>query len=83
MSPDVPATLGGAARAAQRILAAAGIEDAGRDARLILAAATGGTTADIIAHPERALSDAVRVRVAEMLERRSAHEPVSRILGER
>lgn len=83
MSPDVPATLGEAARAAQRSLAAVGVEDAGRDARLLVAAASGYTTADIIAHPERPLSDAVRARLAGMLERRSAFEPVSRILGER
>lgn len=83
MSPDVPATLGEAARAAQRSLAAVGVENAGRDARLLVAAASGCTTADIIAHPERPLSDAVRERLEGMLGRRCAAEPVSRILGER
>lgn len=83
MSPDVPATLGEAARAAQRSLAAVGVENAGRDARLLVAAASGYTTADIIAHPERPLSDAVRALLQGMLERRCAAEPVSRILGER
>ncbi len=83
MSPDVPATLGGAAHAAQRILAAAGIEEAGRDARLLVAAATGWATADIISHPERAVAATARARLAAMLARRAAHEPVSRILGER
>ncbi|MFN3624635.1 MAG: peptide chain release factor N(5)-glutamine methyltransferase [Hyphomicrobium sp.] len=83
MAADVPGTLGEAARAAQRTLAAAGIEDAGRDARLLLAAASGCTSADIIAHPERALSETERARLAGMLDRREAHEPVSRILGER
>lgn len=81
--PDVPATLGEAARAAQQALAAAGIEDAGRDARLLLAAAVGCPTAEIIAHPERLLSADVRARLASMLVRRRAHEPVSRILGVR
>lgn len=80
---DVPATLGEAARAAQRALADAGIEDPGRDARLLIAAACGCSTADIIAYPERALSDETRMRLAAMLARRSKHEPVSRILGER
>ena len=80
---DVPATLGEAARAAQRALADAGIDDAGRDARLLVAAACGCATADIIAYPERSLSDETRVRLAAMLARRSKHEPVSRILGER
>jgi release factor glutamine methyltransferase len=77
------ATLGGAARAAQQSLAAAGIDGAGRDARLLVAAASGCTTADIIAYPERPLSDAVLLRLEETVKRRAAHEPVSRILGER
>jgi len=83
MLPDGPATLGGAAREAQRTLSAAGIEDAGRDARLLLAAAAKCSTGDIIAHPEREVPAEVRVRLGEMLARRKAHEPVSRILGVR
>lgn len=83
MSPEVPATLGEAALAAQRVLVAAGIEDAGRDARLLLAAAAGCGTGEIIAHPERRLADEVRERLAAMLVRRAAHEPASRILGVR
>lgn len=83
MAPDVPAKLGEAARAAQQTLVACGIDDAGRDARLLVAAAVGGTTADIIAHPERTLSTDAQARLAAMLARRCAHEPVSRILGER
>ncbi len=77
------ATLGAAARAGQRDLASAGIEDAGRDARLLLVAAAGCSTADIIAHPERPLPEEARERFAAMLGRRRGHEPVSRILGER
>lgn len=83
MPPDVPATLGEAARAAQRTLAAAGIEEAGRDARLLLAAASRCSSTDIIAHPERPLSNEARSRLAAMLRQREAREPVSRILGER
>lgn len=89
MAPEPPTeheafgTLGEAARAGQRDLAIAGIEDAGRDARLLLVAATGCSTADIIAHPERPLPEEARERFAAMLVRRAAHEPVSRILGER
>ena len=57
MGPDVPEiSLGEAARAGQQALKDAGIEGAGRDARLLVAAAAGCTTADIIAHPERMLS---------------------------
>ena len=88
MSPEVPGilgpvTLGEAMRTAQRTLAAAGVEDAGRDARLLVAAAAGCTTADIIAYPERVLSANVRTRIADMVARRSKREPVSRILGSR
>ena len=76
-------TLGGAVRSAQRALAAAGVEDAGRDARLLVAAAAGVDTADIIARPERALSADAQDRLQAMVARRCAREPVSRILGVR
>ena len=87
--PEAPAaqglgeTLGDAVRAAQRSLAAAGVEDAGRDARLLVAAAAGVDTADIIARPERALSADEQDRLQAMVARRCAREPVSRILGVR
>ena len=76
-------TLGDAVRSAQRSLAAAGVEDAGRDARLLVAAAAGVDTADIIARPERALVADAQDRLQAMVARRCAREPVSRILGER
>jgi release factor glutamine methyltransferase len=87
--PEAPAaqglgeTLGDAVRAAQRSLAAAGVEDAGRDARLLAAAAAGVDTADIIARPERALPADEHDRLQSMVARRCAREPVSRILGVR
>jgi len=74
-------TLGDAVRSAQKELAAAGVEDTGRDARLLVAAAAGVDTADIIARPERALSADEQDRLQSMLARRCAREPVSRILG--
>ena len=77
------ATLGGAVRAAQVALSAAGVEDAGRDARLLVAAARGSDTAEIIAYPERRLAPAEIDRLAAMVGRRTAREPLSRILGER
>lgn len=76
-------TLGEATRSAQRALAAAGVEDAGRDARLLVAAAAGADTADIIARPDRALSPAAQDRLQAMVVRRCAREPVSRIFGAR
>jgi release factor glutamine methyltransferase len=83
MPPEIPMTLAEAARAAQQALSAAGVEDAGRDARLLTAAAAGVSTADIIGRPEQRLSTEAQVRLQQMVERRSAREPVSRILGER
>jgi release factor glutamine methyltransferase len=80
-APGAGETLGDAARSAQRVLTAAGIEDAGRDARLLVAAATGLATADIIARRERRLSAEQQARLQDILERRCAREPVSRILG--
>jgi release factor glutamine methyltransferase len=76
-------TLGDAVRAVQRALTAAGVEDAGRDARLLVAAAAGIDTAAIIARPERRLASDEQVRLEATVARRCAREPVSRILGER
>ncbi|HEY8247259.1 MAG TPA: peptide chain release factor N(5)-glutamine methyltransferase [Hyphomicrobium sp.] len=76
-------TLGDAARAAQSMLATAGIEDAGRDARLLVAAAAGVNTAEIIARPERRLAAAEQAQLEASVARRCAREPISRILGAR
>ena len=87
--PDAPAargvgtTLGDGVRAVQRALAEAGVEDAGRDARLLVAAAAGVDTQEIIIRPERPLAAEQQSRLQAMLARRCAREPVSRILGER
>jgi release factor glutamine methyltransferase len=62
-------------------LAAAGIEEARREARLLLAEATGWEAASIVAHPERELNEHQADRLAELLRRRAAREPLSRILG--
>jgi release factor glutamine methyltransferase len=76
-------TLGDAVRAAQRALSATGVEDAGREARLLVAAAAGVDTAQIIARPEQQLSGDTQAKLQAMLARRCAREPLSRILGER
>src|SRR5262245_36214400 len=83
MPLEIPMTLAAAARAAQQALHAAGVEDAGRDARLLTAAAAGVSTAEIIGRPEQEVSPEAQVRLGQMIERRCAREPVSRILGER
>jgi len=62
-------------------LAGAGIGESRREARLLVAAATGLSNASVVAYPERGLSDAERRRLAMLVERRAGREPISRILG--
>ncbi|MCC7048385.1 MAG: peptide chain release factor N(5)-glutamine methyltransferase [Alphaproteobacteria bacterium] len=63
-------------------LAAAGVEDARRDARLLLAAATGAAAGAHLAD-DAIVDAAAAARFAAMVDRRAAREPVSRILGRR
>jgi release factor glutamine methyltransferase len=80
---DEPLTLVRAWTRAREVLKAAGIDSPAIDARLLLEAAAGVSRTDIVADPYRPLD----ARAAELLEtyvaRRSAREPVSRILGRR
>jgi release factor glutamine methyltransferase len=62
-------------------LAAARIEP--REARLLLAEASGFSQASVIAHRERELPPPVAARFEEMAARRRAGEPVAYILGRR
>jgi release factor glutamine methyltransferase len=72
--------------AAQRLLtqafAAAGIESAALDARLILCAALGVDHADLVREPDHAIGVAAE-KLALLATRRIARAPVSRILGHR
>lgn len=52
-----------------------------RDARLLLAAASGLSEASVIAFPERTLPEEAQRRFHEFVRRRSAGEPVAYILG--
>jgi release factor glutamine methyltransferase len=70
-------------RGAARALAAAGVETPERDARLLAGAATGFEAAELIARPDRPVDEGARSRLAELVRRRCAREPVSRILGAR
>jgi release factor glutamine methyltransferase len=70
-------------REASRFLAQAGVEGPQRDARLLAAAAIGCSPGELIAHPDRAVDEAACRRLAELVRRRCAREPVSRILGSR
>lgn len=60
-----------------------GIESARIDARLLIAAATGGDSADALLHPDRTLPESERELLESMVVRREAREPMSHILGYR
>ena len=62
-------------------LAAAGIAEARREARLLAAEATGLSAATVIAHPERELNSTQWERLSGFTRRREGREPISRILG--
>jgi release factor glutamine methyltransferase len=60
-------------------LHASGID--AREARLLLAAATGFSEASVLAHPERQLPSQIQASFLDMTRRRAAGEPVAYILG--
>jgi release factor glutamine methyltransferase len=64
-----------------RRLAAAGIPDARREARLILAHALGIKPVTVLGYPERPVDDASRY--ADLIARRAAREPLSHLTGRR
>ncbi len=72
-----------ALRDAAAKLKAAGVEQAVADARLLLAAASGRRIEDIIREPDAELSAQHMAAYVAMVARRTAREPVSRILGRR
>lgn len=76
-------TLAEAVAAASDRLAAAGVEEPRRDARLLVCRLLGGGPELLLGRPERALSAAEAARIEAAVARRAAREPVSRILGER
>jgi release factor glutamine methyltransferase len=63
----------------QQVLEASGIDP--REARLLLAAATGFSEASVLAHPEKKLPEDTETLFREMAARRAAGEPVAYILG--
>jgi release factor glutamine methyltransferase len=79
----VGATIGSALDAAAAALAAVGFDEPRRHARRLLAAALGQSATAVFAHPEAALTAAKEGRVADMLRRMIAREPLSRIIGQR
>jgi release factor glutamine methyltransferase len=75
------ATLGATLARARARLAAAGVADPATDARLIVEHFSGTSRRDAVVEPERQLGDAALAAIDAALVRRSAGEPVHRILG--
>ena len=75
------ATIGACLEEGARRLAKAGIPDARREARLILAHALGVGVTTILGYPERAVEDAGRFD--SLIARRAAREPLSHLTGRR
>ncbi len=65
------------------VLRDAGVGSPRLDARLLFAHALGVDAAQLVAAPERPLSEGERERLAMLLERRAAREPMAQILGQR
>jgi release factor glutamine methyltransferase len=78
-----PETIGSILGAVAAASAGAGYEEPRRRARRLLAAALGLSITDVFAHLDRMVTDIEGERVAELLRRVLAHEPLSRILGTR
>jgi release factor glutamine methyltransferase len=80
---DRPLTVGDAVADLARRLAASGIAEPRREARLVVALALGVEPAVTLGWPERRLDAAERARLAELAARRAAREPYARLAGRR
>jgi release factor glutamine methyltransferase len=78
-----PETIGSTLGAAAAELAAAGFDETRRRARRLVAAALDVSTSEVFANLDRMIPAADSERIAELLARMVAHEPLSRILGVR
>ena len=81
--PAAGLEIGTLVRAAASRLEAVGIAAPTREARLLLAHATGLGATRIMAYPEHAIDPAAASMFDRLVERRVRREPVSRILGTR
>jgi release factor glutamine methyltransferase len=81
MSQGVAGTAAEALAGATDALAAAGVDTPGLDAGLLLAAATGADSAQLIAVPETPVDAAAGREFGAMVRRRVQREPVAYILG--
>lgn len=76
-------TVGAALAEGVARLAAAGVESARLDARLLLTAATGKTAEQIVARPDAALPPPDAVAFAALVSRRAQREPLAQLVGRR
>lgn len=87
MSPSDPAptpvTLAAAVRLAAEALRAAGLDDPMAEARWLVAAAANVAPVQLLVAANHPLDAEAAARVAAFIQRRSAREPLSRILGRR
>ncbi|MEH0070501.1 peptide chain release factor N(5)-glutamine methyltransferase [Pannonibacter sp. Pt2-lr] len=79
---DAP-TLGALYRELRDRFRKAGLASPELDARLLVAAAAGLSPGDVVLRSDDPVSEAASTRARRHAERREAHEPVGRILGER
>jgi release factor glutamine methyltransferase len=79
----VSATVGDAVTAVARRVAAAGVAEPRREARLLVALALGVAPATVLGYPERPLEPAAQARLDGLAARRAAGEPYARLLGRR
>lgn len=79
----LPETIGACYQALKRRFQAAGLPDAGLDARVLMEKLADVSHTELIAYPERLLDAAKRAALGEAATRREGGEPVFRILGER
>lgn len=80
---NAPVSIGQAVAQAAARLEASGIEAPRREAHLLVALAADLATADVLGYPEREIAAPARARLEEMVRRRAAREPFSRIAGRR
>jgi release factor glutamine methyltransferase len=80
-APPVAGSVGEALAAATDALGAAGVDMPRLDAELLLAEATGGRRAELVAGPDSGVEAAAARAFGAMVRRRVAREPVAYILG--
>ena len=83
MKPPPALTVSAAIEGAAARLAASGIAEPRREARLILGLALAADPGALLAWPERAIDAAAEARFDGLVRRRAAHEPFSRLKGTR